>query len=61
MDVFERVPACSTHNHTLSVFFPLEERTRTYAEFSSNLGRNGDLTLGCDFRLRQCHGHILPR
>src|ERR1044071_3424246 len=59
MNVLRRVAAGAPDDDFVALFFPFQHRARTDAELPPDLGRNGDLTLCGDFRLR--HEVIVPR
>ena len=49
-------------NHDpVTIFVPLEYRTRADAQPLAHSGRNRDLTLRRDLRMCECHERILPR
>ncbi len=61
MNVFRCVQPDPPDNDLLPFLIPLQNRSRTDSEPSSNLRRHGDLPLCGELRLRDWHGFRLPR
>src|SRR5438067_7167496 len=61
VDILGGIAPGAPDKHPIAVFFPFEKRARTNAQLPPDLGGNGGLTLRRDFRLRECHGDIVPR
>jgi len=53
--VFTGVPTSATHYDLSILVVPLENGSGTDAQLSADFGRHGDLALGRELRLRECH------
>jgi hypothetical protein len=61
MDVFRAEPPDTPDDHFVTLFFPLNDRSRPDTEFPANVNRDRYLALGGHLRLREWHTEILPR
>src|SRR5258708_5064102 len=61
MQVLRGVTSGSADDDVGALLFPLEDRARAQAQPATNLDRYGNLTLGGQLGLCDCHDFIVPR